>query len=89
MFKTIFLAIAVAFIFSYCSERNPSTATFNVYFWYPDNPNQQYLGTTQGLDQCGSVASNFAVSKNLSRSDGWNYICCLKTNDSECAEKHR
>ena len=65
------------------------TATFNVYFWYPNNSNEQYLGIAKGLDQCGAMASSHANSKNLSRGDGWSYICCLKTSSSECAEKHR
>ena len=89
MFKTIFFVIGFALIFSQCSEKNSSTATFNVYFWYPNNSNEQYLGTAKGLDQCGATASNHATSKNLSRADGWSYICCLKTSSSECAEKHR
>ena len=89
MFKPILFGIGVAFIFSQCSERNTSTATFNVYFWYPNNSNEQYLGTAKGLDQCGAIASNHAGSKNLSKTDGWSYICCFKTSNSECAEKHR
>jgi hypothetical protein len=89
MLKTIFFLIGIALIFSQCTERNPSAATFNVYFWYPNNSNEQYLGTAKGLDQCGDIASSHAISKNLSRSDGWSYICCLKTSSSECAEKHR
>jgi hypothetical protein len=89
MLKTIFFLIGIAFIFSQCTERNPSTATFNVYFWYPNNSNEQYLGIAKGLDQCGAMASSHANSKNLNRSDGWSYICCLKTSSSECAEKHR
>lgn len=89
MLKTIFFIIGIAFIFSQCTEQNPSTATFNVYFWYPNNSNEQYLGIAKGLDQCGAVASSHANSKNLSRGDGWSYVCCLKTSSSECAEKHR
>lgn len=89
MLKTIFFIVVSIFIFSQCTERNPSTANFNVYFWYPNNSNELYLGTAKGLDQCGTIASNHAISKNLTRSDGWSYVCCLKTSSSECAEKHR
>jgi len=89
MFKTIIFAIGVAVIVSQCSERNPSTATFNVYFWFPNNPDQQYLGESKGLDQCGAIASNYATSNGLGGKDSWTYICCLKTTQSECAEKHR
>lgn len=64
-------------------------ATYNVYFYFPDGKKEYYLGTTEGLSQCGAVAHNYANSKEPSRDSGWSYICCLKTKDSECAEKHR
>ena len=64
-------------------------ATYNAYFYYPGNTREEYLGTANGLSHCGSMAHAFASSKNLSRSDGWNYVCCLKTATSNCAEKHR
>lgn len=89
MLKTIFLIVGALFIFSQCTERNASTANFNVYFWYPNDSNEHYLGIAKGLDQCGAIASDHAISKNLTRSDGWSYICCLKTSSSECEEKHR
>lgn len=89
MLKIILFSVVVIFTFTNCSERNLSTASFNVYFWHPENLNEKHLGTVQGLDQCSSAALNYASSKNLSRSDGWSYICCLKTSNSECSEKHR
>ena len=89
MLRAIFFSIAAALIFSQCAEKSPSTASFNVYFWHPNNPNEHHLGVAKGLDQCSGIASNYATSKNLSRDDGWSYVCCLKTADNECAEKHR
>jgi len=63
-------------------------ASYNVYFYFPNN--KEYpLGMANGLSQCGSVAYSYAASKNLSRSDGWSYICCMKAKGSECYEKHR
>jgi hypothetical protein len=35
------------------------------------------------------MAHGFAASKNLSGNKDWGYICCMKTEDSECYEKHR
>lgn len=64
-------------------------ATYNVYFYFPDGNKDYYLGTVEGLDQCGATAHNYASSKEISRDAGWSYICCLQTEDSECAEKHR
>jgi hypothetical protein len=63
-------------------------ATYNAFFYFPDG--REYgLGIAQGLGQCGGMAQSFAASKKMSRDSGWGYVCCLKTKDSECAEKHR
>jgi hypothetical protein len=64
-------------------------ATYNVYFYFPKSNEDYYLGTVEGLDQCGAVAYSYADSKKLGQNSEWSYICCLKTKDSECAEKHR
>ncbi len=61
---------------------------YNVYFFFPDN-SENYLGVSHSLSHCNSMAVTFANRKNIKRSDGWGYICCLKTKNSECAEKHR
>lgn len=64
-------------------------ATYNAYFYFPDGNKEYHLGVAEGLSQCGVMAHSYASSKELSRDSGWSYICCLKTKDSECAEKHR
>ena len=63
-------------------------STYNAFFYFPDDT-EYYLGTVYSLSGCGRAANRYASSKNLSRSDGWGYICCLKTSNSNCAEKHR
>ena len=63
-------------------------ATYNAYFYYPSGT-EVYLGVAEGLDQCGSLAHNFAASKSLSGNRDWSYICCMKAKGSECYEKHR
>lgn len=63
-------------------------ATYNVYFYYPAGT-EEYLGVVEGLRQCGAMAYSYASSRDLSRESGWGYVCCLKTSDSACAEKHR
>jgi hypothetical protein len=63
-------------------------APYNVYFYYPSGA-EEHLGQASGLSQCGSVAHNFAWSKNLSNNREWSYICCMHAKGSDCYEKHR
>jgi hypothetical protein len=69
-----------------CSEIEK--ATYNVYFYFPNNQ-EYYLGVAEGLSQCGSIAYSYAESKNLSRNREWGYICCMEAKGSDCYEKHR
>jgi len=88
MLKHLFLAFLTVVVLTSC-ENNVDTATYNVYFWFPNSSEDKHLGVVNGLAACGSLAHGFAISKNLSRDDGWAYVCCMKTSSSECAEKHR
>lgn len=67
--------------------------SYNVYYYDMDRnggtSNELYLGSTIGLSQCGAMAWDAAAKKKKDRSDDWSYVCCLQTNDSACAEKHR
>ncbi len=63
-------------------------ADYNVYFYFPDS-SEYYLGASDSLSQCGSMAHSYAASKDLSRNVEWSYICCMKAKGSECYEKHR
>ena len=63
-------------------------APYNVYFYYPSSE-EEYLGETDGLSQCGAMAHSFASSKNLSGNGEWSYICCMRAKGSGCYEKHR
>ena len=60
----------------------------NVYFYLPDD-REVFLGKTQGASSCGSMAHGYARSKDLDRSDDWDYICCTIENGSECYRKIR
>lgn len=64
-------------------------ATYNAYFYFPDGNKEYSLGVARGLNQCNAMAHDYARSKQFSKNSGWSYVCCLKTKDSECAEKHR
>jgi len=89
MLKMIFIFVVGSMILSFCSERHPASAKYNVYFYFPADSKEYYLGVTQGLDQCGQTAWNFAREKGLKNNNDWSYICCLKTSTSECESKHR
>jgi hypothetical protein len=65
------------------------TADYNVMFSFPSGTEQYHLGQAKGLSQFGQIAYSFAASKNLSRNDGWGYVCCMIAKDSSCYEKHR
>jgi len=89
MVKSLLPTFVVTWLLAAC-DNSVETAKYNVYFWFPGNSNQEYyLGVANGLNACGSIAHNYAQSKNLARGDGWSYVCCMKTASSECAEKHR
>ena len=74
--------------YSNYSCKQIANATYNVYFYFP-NEREEYLGIANGLEQCGGIAGSYAAEHNMSRSDSWSYICCMKTGKSECEEKHR
>jgi hypothetical protein len=74
--------------YSIFSCKEIQKATYNTYFYYP-NGTAEYLGISNGLQACGSLAHSVAASKNLTGNSEWSYICCMKANDSECLEKHR
>ena len=92
------LALFILMVLSSCGDecRNYSDyscsaiekANYNVYFYYPSG-REEYLGQTEGLPSCGSMAHAFASSMNLERNSEWSYICCMRAKGSECYEKHR
>ena len=61
-------------------------ADYNVRFNFPSGTDA-YLGRAKGLQECGAVALNYAVSKNVSTAD-WGYVCCMISRGSPCYEKH-
>tara|TARA_R110000868_G_scaffold279684_1_gene539746 strand:- start:259 stop:561 length:303 start_codon:yes stop_codon:yes gene_type:complete len=69
-----------------CSEIEK--AKYNVYFYFPDQT-EVFLGESEGLSSCGSIAHNHAYEKNLSGNNEWSYICCMIAKGSSCYEKHR
>ena len=65
--------------------RQLAKADYNVYVYL--HGDERYAGVATGLDDCADLADEFS-SRDDDRGD-WNYVCCLKTDESSCAEKHR
>jgi hypothetical protein len=88
------LLLAISACDDECSEYSDfnceeiEAADYNVYFYYPSE-REKYIGQVSTLSSCGETAYDYAYSKSLSDNDGWSYICCMKTEESSCYEKHR
>ena len=67
--------------------------TYNVYYYDVSRASglnrEILLGEARGLDGCGSLAYAVADARADEREGDWTYICCLQTEQSACAEKHR
>jgi hypothetical protein len=59
-------------------------AAYGIHFTLPDNT-ELHLGETQGLSTCAAKASDYAKQHNVPKQ----YYCCMITEGSNCAEKHR
>ena len=62
-------------------------ADYNVFFYYPSQQ-ERYLGQAGGLNQCQSLARNYAIREEVVDAD-WGYVCCMIAQGSGCYEKHR
>ena len=66
--------------------------TYNVLVYPPSDsyePREYFAGESTGLEACGSTAHAYAEDHRFAGSADWSYICCLKTDQSSCEEKHR
>lgn len=67
--------------------------TYNVYYYdVPKETGEErnlFAGQVVGLEACGLAASSFATHLVDERQGEWSYVCCLQTDGSGCAEKHR
>ena len=62
-------------------------AKYNVYFYTPEDQ-EKYLGVAINLASARIMSVQYANRLGLKRDAGWQTVFCLKTNNSECAEKH-
>jgi hypothetical protein len=96
--NTIALYVLAAFALAGCGDEcreysefscsQLEKASYNVYFYYPDGK-ELYMGLSQSLSGCRSLAYSFAVSQKMGGNKDWSYICCMQAKGSECYEKHR
>jgi hypothetical protein len=59
-------------------------ASYNAYFNLPDDT-ELSLGKITGLSNCAAKASDYANQHAVPK----HYVCCMITETSSCAEKHR
>lgn len=62
-------------------------AWFNAWFQNPDG-GKVLLGQAEGITRCRSLATIKAQELNI-ENQNWDYVCCLRSNTSECAEEHK
>lgn len=73
-----------------CSELERKDYNVLVYPRNDDGDRKEYFaGEVTGLQACESTAHGYAAEHHFESSSDWSYICCLKTDDSSCEEKHR
>lgn len=100
--KILILSVIALFagllLFAYGNKCSPDSTysceqladkDFNVFFIFPGDNKETYLGLVNGLDQCRNAALQYAGEQKLSLGSGWSQACCLKTADSECAESFK
>lgn len=75
-----------------CDKKKDATETntYSAFFVHP-KPDKKiiYVGTVKGLSSCKYIVSDYYSKRRKFIKGEWDYICCLKTADNECAEKHR
>jgi hypothetical protein len=64
--------------------RQIEKASYNVFFSLPDD-SELSLGQTSGLSNCAVKASDYAKEHSVPKK----YYCCMITDSSSCAEKHK
>ena len=61
-----------------------ANAKYNVHFSLPDHT-ELSLGQIDGLSNCARMASDYAKNHSVPKQ----YVCCMVTDASSCAEVHR
>ena len=63
-------------------------ATFNTWFQQPSGE-KVLIGQVEGISRCRELARIKAQDLNIEDNHKWGYVCCLRSNTSECAQEHK
>lgn len=91
LLKSLLLLVGIC-LFSACEKKPDATETYsyNSFFVYPEPEEKKvYVGTVTGLSSCKYIVSDYYAKRHKYIKGEWDYICCLRTKESECSEKHR
>jgi len=98
MSKYSILLIVISLFFTISCEKKEETTEklqYNSYFVYPvdninkDNSPKTYVGTVKGLSSCKYIVSKYYSDRRKFIKGDWDYMCCVRTKESSCAEQHR
>ena len=86
MKKLVFAIIVPIILITACKkDKEPDNKQYNVIFITLAKGERTYIGTVKGLSSCRYVASRYHSTNKPSGE--WDYVCCLRTRDSECAKE--
>jgi hypothetical protein len=89
--KILVLLVCFCFLSACEKEQEPTeTYSYNAYFIYPKPEDKKvYVGTVTGLSSCKYIVSDYYAKRYKYIKGKWDYVCCLRTDKSECAEEHK
>lgn len=87
-------ALLIILLFSASCEKKPDERennSYNAYFVYPVGAGEKkvYVGTVTGLSSCKYIVSSHYAKRRKFVEGPWDYECCLRAGENECAETHR
>ncbi len=94
MRKIVSLIVLITLLFNVTAcekkkEDDKLNSKYNVYFIMPDSSKRVYIGTVTGLSSCKYTASSYYSHRRSLIADGWDYVCCLRTSENECAAEEK
>ncbi len=87
----LLLLIIIPFLASCEEKKDPHEKyQYNAFFVHPDPTiRPYYIGSVTGLSSCKYVVGNYYSKRRKLIKGEWDYKCCLRTREDECAEEHR
>ncbi len=86
MTRLVCILLILLIITPSCKKKDDTNNNYyNVLFITPKE-GRKYIGTVKGLSSCKYTASNYYAHRR-SWIKEWDYVCCLRTKESECLEE--